>query len=192
MSKNVVFFLFILILISGCSVRKPKDFTYRYSSESNTGLDKRIDINGYYTSQRECDSTFSSVFMFYPDGLFVIATGTDLSAVIECFKTNKKSTICSYPSWGVYRLDGDTIRTQTVQLIGSTGITVFRDYVIEQDGSLINTSDYVYPDNSNVGHLKNYPSFSRNSCSIPARFRPLEHRTDSGQCPLLKLKWFVD
>lgn len=194
MPKNIAVYLFLslLFVISACSVKKPKDFSYRYNQTINTGLDQKLNMDGYYALHRECDSAFSSVFMFYPDGLFVIATGTDLAEVSNCLATNASSTICNYPSWGVYKLVDDTIKTQSVLVLGFTGITIFRDYLVQADGTLVNLSDYVFPENSNVGHMREYPSFTQNRCQKVAVFTPLKTKRDASQCPLMRSKWFLE
>ena len=70
--KNILFlFPITLLLMAGCVSVRSSDFIYFYDRK-DTGLSSRINIDGYYVSERECDSTFFSVFMFYPDGLMPI------------------------------------------------------------------------------------------------------------------------
>ena len=54
---------FITLLMYSCITVKPKDFTYRYDGQE-TGIDKVIDMDGYYITQRECDSNFFWVLTF--------------------------------------------------------------------------------------------------------------------------------
>lgn len=178
-----------LIGLSGCVTIKPKDFTYLYTAEY-TGLDTLINIDGYYVAQRECDSTFFSVFMFYPDGLFTIATTSNVSDLQDCFERGGKSNLCQYPSWGTYRIDGNTIKTQTIRQEGMGICTIFRDYEIGVGKNLINTSDYVYPENTNLGYMEGYPSFYENECFRIARFYSLDNRRSTQNCPFLNKKWF--
>jgi len=187
MRKNLII-LFFTIVIASCAVA-PKNFTYFYKDE-NTGLDKLVDINGYYVSQRGCDSTFFSMYMFYPNGLFTVATMSNLQPELtECFEKGGNSTICRYPVWGTYRIEGDLIRTQVVRFDGS-GCTIFRDYRIQPDGNIVNISDYVEPQHTNLGYMENYPSFKNNDCEKAATFYSLTAKRDSTDCPLLKKKWF--
>ncbi|PXV62117.1 hypothetical protein CLV62_12272 [Dysgonomonas alginatilytica] len=188
--RKFYFAIFILIIgLSGCVTVKPKDFTYLYTA-GYTGLDTLINIDGYYVAQRECDSTFSSVFMFYPDGLFTIATTSDVSNLKDCFENGGKSNLCQYPSWGTYRIEGNTIKTQTIRQEGMGISTIFRDYEIGDAQTLINISDYVVPQNTNLGYMKDYPSFLENQCPEVATFYPLGKKRSEKDCPLLNKKWF--
>ena len=188
------FYIIIIIAISflGCINLKPKDFTYQYRKGQTTGLDTLIDIDGYYITQRECNSSFNSIFKFYPDGLFIIATGTDLTEVVSCFENDatKNKTICQYPSWGVYKVVNNTIKTQTVRQEGIGFCTIFRDYKILKDKTIENISDYVVPENTNIGYMRNYPSFKENNCSKKAIFHHSENTIGTEYCPYLKKKWF--
>ena len=187
--KKLFPILFFILVLVGC--QSPKNFTYRYTGE-NTGLDKLIDINGYYISQHGCDSAFYSMYMFYPDGLFTIATTSKISdELIDCFEKGGKSNICRYPLWGTYRIEGNLIKTQAVRTEGN-GCVIFRDYRILPDKKIVNVSDYVQPQYTNLGYMENYPSFTENSCEKVAEFYTLESKRDSTECPLLKKKWFRD
>lgn len=180
---------FVAILLTACSSH-PKDFTYRYQKKA-TGLSKLINTNGYYIAQHECDSTFYSVFMFFEDGLFNIATTSEVSLeLISCFELGGTSNICKYPLWGIYQLEDNIIRTQVLRPEAG-GCTIFRDYKILSDGNIINISDYVQPEYTNLGYMENYPSFRDNPCKIEARFYPTATKRDSTECPLLKKKWFT-
>lgn len=181
-------FIFLTAVLF-CSCGGPKNFTYRYRNE-NTGLEKLIDINGYYVSQHACDLSFYSVYMFYPGGLFTIATTSELLPdLVDCFGGGGKSAVCSYPLWGTYKVEGELIRTQTIRMEGN-GCVIFRDYRILPDKKLINISDYVQPEYTNLGYMENYPSFKENSCGKTARFYPLETKRNIADCPLLNKKWF--
>ena len=186
--KIAIALLIIVLLLPGC-VSRPKNFTYSYDKE-NTGLDKLIDINGYYISQRECDSTFYSIYMFYSDGLFTIATASKISPeLIQCFENGGTSKIYQYPLWGIYKVEDDLIKTQVIRLEGN-GCVIFRDYRILPDKQIINISEYVQPEYTNLGYMANYPSFTSNACEKPAEFYSLTSKRDSIECPLLKKKWF--
>lgn len=177
-----------LILLYGCQSR-PKNFTYHYNSE-NTGLEKRINIDGYYISEFSCDSSFYSMFIFYPDGLFTIATTSSISPeLIKCFEDGGDSKICKYPLWGIYTLEGDLIKTQIIRTEGN-GFVIFRDYKILPDGKIVNISDYVEPQYINLGYMENYPSFKDNPGKKPAEFYPLKTKRDKKECPFLYKKWF--
>lgn len=189
MIKKLFSILLISALFCSCFSVKPKDFTYLYNGQ-NTGLAAQIDINGCYIFQRECDSSFFSVVMFYPDGLFTIATATNIEDIIVCFGSNERSTVCSYPSWGTYRLVGDTIKTQTIIDESMPVTTIFRDYLILSNKSIINLSDYVNSENTPIGYMKNYPSFKNNKCTQPATFHLLKNKRSYYFCPYLNKKWF--
>jgi len=185
--KNITFIFLILVLISGCA--GPKNFTYKYQKEI-TGLEKLIDINGYYISQHGCDTSFYSIYMFYPDGLFTIATTSQiLPELIDCFKNGEKSAVCKYPLWGTYRIEGNLIKTQVLRMEGD-GCVIFRDYKILLDGNIINVSDYVQPEYTSLGYMENYPSFTANPCEKIALFHPLSSKRNISDCPLLNKKWF--
>ena len=177
-----------MIVLGSCGSR-PKNFTYYYTNE-NTGLDRLIDINGYYVSRRGCDSKLYSMYMFYSNGLFMIATtGRLLPELIGCFEIGGKSKICRYPLWGTYIVEGNIIKTQTIRQEGN-GFVVFRDYRILSADSIINTSDYIQPQYINLGYMDNYPSFTINPCEEKAEFYPIKTKRDSTECSLLKKKWF--
>lgn len=185
--KKVVYICLLFLLLCRCGA--PKNFSYRYTG-MGTGLESRININGVYISEHGCDSAFYSLFMFYPDGLFTIATTSEIShELIDCFARGGKSTLCKYPVWGFYRLHGDTIRTQVVRQDGG-GFVIFRDYLIVSGKEIVNISDYVEPAYTNLGYLENYPSFYNNTCGKPARFYPLNSKRDIVECPLLDKGWF--
>jgi hypothetical protein len=188
MRKMATVILGIFVLWS-CGSR-PKNFTCYYNNKE-TGLDQLIDINGYYVSQYGCDSTFYSMYMFYSNGLFMIATtGQLMPELINCFASGGKSKICRYPLWGTYTIEGDLIKTQTIRQEGN-GFVIFRDYRILSDGSIVNVSDYVQPQYINLGYMSNYPSFADNPCEKRATFYPLQTKRDSTECMLLKKKWFL-
>ncbi|MFV0331032.1 MAG: hypothetical protein ACK5KL_14650 [Dysgonomonas sp.] len=187
--RKIYLAIFLALLFYNCG--GPKNFTYRYE-DKNTGLDKLIDINGYYVSQHRCDSTFYSMYMFYTNGLFTIATTSEiLPELIDCFENGGQSDICKYPLWGTYKVEGDLIKTQVIREEGNKCV-IFRDYKILPDGNIVNISDYVQPEYTNLGYMENYPSFKENPCSKKADFYPLKFKRDSTACPFLKKKWFRD
>ncbi|MDR0863408.1 MAG: hypothetical protein LBO74_00570 [Candidatus Symbiothrix sp.] len=166
--KKIVTVLFLCLFLVSCGMH-PKNFTYTYNKE-DTGLSRLIDIDGYYVSERGCDSTFYSIYRFYPDGLFAIATASEISPELAgCFENGNHNTFCTYILQGIYVLEGDRIRTQVVWPVGN-GCTVFRDYRILPDGRIVNISDYVQAEYSNLAYLKNYPSFDENPCGKAALF----------------------
>lgn len=186
--KNICFIIPIVLLLVGCR-SYPANFTPIYDGQ-HTGLDSFINIEGYYVSPQGCDSSFYSMYMFYPDGLFTIAT---VSAVhpelVKCFENGGQSAACNYPIWGIYRVDGDVIKTQVIRPEGG-GCVIFRDYKILPDGQIVNVSDYLQPQYTRLGYMANYPSFQDNPCKQPADFFPLKQRRNKEDCPYLKKKWF--
>lgn len=179
----------IIIGLSGCIILKPKDFTYLYTAEY-TGLDTLINIEGCYVTQRECDSTLFTVFMFYPNGLFTIATTSNVPDIKDCFEKGGKSNLCQYPSWGTYRIEDNIIKTQSLRQEGVVICTIFRDYEIKENKTLINTADYIISESTNLSYMKNYPSFKDNKCSQIALFYPLKTKRDIEDCPFINKKWF--
>ncbi len=173
--KDVLYILLIISVFSCSSI--PKNFTF-HNENKYTGLDQLIDINGYYVAQRACDSTFYSIFRFYPNGQFTIATTSKIfPELIECMEKGGKSTICKYPLWGFYRIKGDTIQTQVIRTEGSSYV-IFRDYLILPNKNIVNISDYVEPQYSNLGYLKNYPSFKNNPCGKSAKFYSVSTKSE--------------
>lgn len=197
MNKQISYFYFILLIVItccfslSCSTHKPTGFTINYNKNIDTGIDSLINIDGYYLMQRECDSTFYSSFIFYPDGLFCIATGTDLSDVSQCFFSNEETTLCKNLSWGLYTIYNDTIKTQTLRQEGMAFSVIYRDYLIQKDKSLVNISDYVISGNTTIGYMKNYPSFMNNLCSSKSQFISVKKaKRSSSLCPYFNKKWF--
>lgn len=188
--KFVLFALFFIILVA-CAGIKPKNFTYHFKDEY-TGIDTLIDIQGYYFTQRACDTAYHSMFMFYDNGLFTIATGSDLTALEKCFREGGNTPLCRYPQWGTYRIEKNKIRTQVVLEEGIGVCVIFRDYLILPEKKLINLSDFVQPEYTNLGNLKNYPSFMDNPCPDEIDFYPLTEKRDSLECPLLKRAYFLE
>lgn len=186
--RTSLFILLCMLCLYSC-VSSPPNFSYRYENR-NTGLDKLIDINGYYVSQQECDSAFFSMYMFYPNGLFSIATTSGISPeLVDCFEKGGKSKLCQYPIWGTYRLEGNLIKTQALRMEGG-GCVIFRDYRILANKTIANLSDYVQPQHTVMGYMTNYPSFETNPCEKLALFYPLTTKRDSTECPFLNKKWF--
>jgi hypothetical protein len=175
MEKTILAFL-LLAVFTSCGLH-PKNFTYSYNRE-NTGLEQWVDINGYYVSRHGCDSSFYSIFRFYPDGLFTIATAGEITPeLISCFESGAKNKLCDYFLKGAYILEGNVIKTQVVWPVGN-GCTIFRDYRISPEGHIINVSDYVQAGYSNLAYMKNYPSFYENPCEKAALFYPLQVKND--------------
>lgn len=186
---SVSLYIIVSVFVISCTSVKPTDFSFYYN-QNDTGLASRINTEGYYVSTRECDSTFFSVYMFYPDGLFTIATTSNVSLVSDCFTRGGDSKVCQYPSWGTYRLSGDTIKTQTIIIEGMATSCIFRDYLILADSSIVNISDYVNPAKTKLMYMANYPSFTQNRCGIPARFFPSKKKRNKSDCPYIHKKWF--
>lgn len=185
-------FLISIILIS-CGTSKPEGFTYTYLKDGDRGLSNLIDIDGYFITQRECDSTFFSAFMFYKEGVYCSVTGTDLNNVKDCFTSNEKTVLCRNLSWGLYTVKGDTIKTQTLREEGITYSIIYRDYLIRNDKSLVNINDYVNPNAKMVGYMLNYPSFHTNMCPQKVEFyRTKKAKRNISFCPYIKKKWFCE
>jgi hypothetical protein len=158
--------------ILSCSTLPP-NFTYAQNNRLAC-LEEKISIDGYYVSERGCDSTFYSVFRFFPDGSFAVAMTSELfPELIRCFfSESKKSSYCKYILHGYYLLEGNLIKTQVLWPVGN-GCVIFRDYRILNEGAIVNVSDYVQAEYSNLGYIKNYPSFYENPCAKKAVFYPI-------------------
>lgn len=162
----------ILLLLSSCQTI-PKNFTYGDKRE-NTGLEKLINIDGIYVSEHSCDQSFFSVYRFYPDGLFRIATTSQITGqLVDCFESEEKTTICKQILEGRYIMDQDTIKTQVIWPVGN-GCVIFRDYRISEEKQIYNISDYVEPEYTKLVYMKNYPSYRYNPCEKEAKFYPLK------------------
>jgi hypothetical protein len=170
--KHSLFIFFFFIFFTACHTQ-PKNFTYSYEKK-NTGLDQLIHLNGYYISEHACDSSFYSIYKFSPDGLFYIATTSQLTnELIQCFN-NDNNNLCKYVLKGIYILDGNIIKTQVIWPVGNR-CTIFRNYRILPCGNIINMSDYVQAEHSNLAYMRNYPSFYKNPCEKIALFIPLKN-----------------
>lgn len=181
----------MLFFLISCSVNIPKGFTYTYSKGINAGLDSLIDIDGYYLTQRNCDSSFFSTFVFYSDGLFAIATGSELNDVNECFFSDDKTILCNNIAWGIYTVNSDTIKTQTIRQEGMASCIIYRDYLIGKNNTLINISDYVNPKSTKIGYMSNYPSFTNSNCITNSRFfKNRKAKRKASFCPYINKKWF--
>lgn len=168
--RNRLFLIITLlsVLLSACS-SLPKNYS-NYPLEDNTGLDQLIRIDGCYVFQRACDPEFFSICRFSPDGNYRVASAKTISPeLIRCFVSDDQSILCNNILAGRYRLAGDTIRAEAIWPVGN-GCVVFRDYLISQDKLLYNLNEYIEPDYSNLGYLRNYPSFFVNDCMKPAEF----------------------
>lgn len=193
MSKlfKYIMLLIIVILLATSCITPAKNFTNRYKN-TYTGLDTLIRTDGYYISQRECDSTFHAILMFYPNGLFTIATTSQiLPELLESFEHGGNSHIARYPLWGTYHISNDTIYTQAIH---NTEIDCifFRNYKISANGELFNISDYVEPQYTHLGYMKNYPSFYENQCPKKATFYPTRSKRPETDCPFIREKWFYN
>lgn len=189
--KFIIFCFCISIVIIGCRTTKPSGFTYTYQKGSNSRLSERINTEGYFITQRECDSTFFSAFIFYDDGLYCSVTGTDLDEAAECLNSNDKTALCGNLAWGLYTIVGDTIKTQTLREEGITYCTIYRDYIIQANKSIVNISDYVDTEAKHIGYMRNYPSFLNNSCIQKIQFYSKKKaKRNHSLCPYINKKWF--
>lgn len=190
--KKLLFILLSSLCFVSCISQKPKDFTLLYDAE-NTKIEEQINIEGYYQFQRGCDTTLYTLIMFYSDGLFVSTTTAEKTVepeLVNCFVNGGNSAICKYPLWGTYSIIDDTIKTQAVKIMGIGSCTIFRDFIMSSKGDLYNINDYLYPENTNFGDMKKYPSFFSNLCPQKALFVPMASKQNSNNCPWINKKWF--
>lgn len=189
MTKKIVIILGIILLFIWACQSKPKNFSIPFRNV-DTGLSRQININGYYVSAHACDTSLYTVFMFYSNGLFTIATTSTLhDELINCFIDSGYKKSCDYPLWGTYTISDDTIKTQVIRTEGD-GVVILRDYKILPDKQIINISDYVEPIYTNLAYMENYPSFMNNPCPTVSLFYPLSSKRDSTECPFIHKKWF--
>ena len=184
-------FLLILLLsmcLFSCGTRKPLGFT-NYFTDEYTGIDTLININGYFFVEEKCDEDFYCMFMFYPNGLFTLATTSLMSSNLrDCFKQGGDYNICKYPSWGTYEIKNDTIITQLIVDYGFGGwgkVMVFRDYLILPSKELLYISEYCI--DKDVVTCNEAPA---NPCPKVAQFVPMERKRSIQDCPWLKKGWF--
>lgn len=159
----------------------PKGFTYQFKNV-NTGLDKLINIDGYYLSE-ECDSMYISLFMFYSNGLcrFARTEKDGVDYALNSFKDEGKE-LNPHISWGIYHISNDTIFGQFIedQGIFYGDYSFYTNYKILPNKRVMITS-HVNEEGKIV---------EGNKCNIVARFYPLEKKRDWKECPWLKKKWF--
>ena len=161
-----------MVISVACTTSSP--FFAASYPESETPLENRIDIDGCYVFQRACDSTFFSVVCFLPQGELRIATTSDTSSFINYFFGKATDSVVSkYVSKGEYVLVGDTIKTRTIRREGIAQCPIYREYLILPNRQLINISDYVLPNEGNIGYMRNYPSFRENPCPLAVRIHSL-------------------
>lgn len=185
--KYWILYFFLSLIFTACGL--PKNFT-NYYLKTDTGLNERIDIEGVYAFPFQCDSSFYTLCMFYHDGLFLSATtDTITNEILSCFERNNSEPVKSYPLWGTYRIEGDTIKTQSIRQEGN-GCVIFRNFVIVNKNKIINTADYVESQHTNLAYMKNYPSFFENTCPSSAKFIPLKTRRNPTDCPFMKNQQF--
>lgn len=136
----IVLFLFSGFLVAGLPKLAKRGFTYCFDN-NDTGIEKLIDIDGYYESyslirrNNKIDTTFNTM-MFYSNGLYVGAFGDTnrdriiydqeksrwLGGNIPLFfeeiskdKDNKKYESFYLITWGRYIINNDTIKIQHMQ-----------------------------------------------------------------------------
>ncbi len=187
MKKGTFLILSVIVLLS-CGTRKPFGFTNYFTNEY-TGIDTLINIDGYFFVEEKCRNDFYCMFMFYPNGLFTLATTSTMSSYLrDCFKQGGDYNICKYPSWGTYEINNDTIITQLIVDYGPGGwgkVMVFRDYLILPSKELLYISEYCI--DKDVVTCNEAPA---NPCPKVAQFVPMERKRSIQDCPWLKKGWF--
>jgi hypothetical protein len=169
--RKKALYLFFLTVISISCCTYPQNFIYYFYSLKDMKCNQTIDTEGYYITQRECDTMAYSIFRFYPNGEFSIATTNTISPeLINCFTDNTNNRSCDYLLHGVYAVEGDTVKTQIIWPADNK-CTIFCNYRILSDGYIVNISEYAHTEYPNR-NLKGYPSFYNNPCEKKALFHP--------------------
>lgn len=185
--KKLILLLIVVFTLMSCVTKKPTGFTYRFDGEY-TGLDTLIDLKGCYVFKAFCEDypTTRSIFMFYPNGLFVNADTDTPEELFFCFETNDNPNPCKFRSWGTYQIFGDTIKTQKIQDYGSLGSLLFyEDFKILNKKEIVSIAKYCNSKND-----KGCDGYKENPCFPVAKFHSLESKRDYHDCPWLKKKWF--
>lgn len=176
--KNGFSFLLIIACLSSCTIItesfRPKGFTYKYDAKY-TGIDTLLNVDGYFFSSEQ------HTLYIYRDGTMA-SYGTWKPT---SFYTKSKY----FPQWGVYRINGDTIKTQTIINLGGcedmrTGMDT---YIIrsKDEVELFSEAQFVNVPNSLKKRLK------VDTVNIQMRFISYPNRTDSAHW-VKKKKWFWD
>lgn len=173
MKIKYIIYLPISIVFISCIARKPKDLTYLYDNE-NTGLDNFIYTNGIYTSSDP--RAYKQYIVLFNNGLIcspdVLPTQNNIKLTYPKVMTDKHM-------WGIYKVEDDIIKTQSVVDLGlDGGIGVSRKFF-----KILNSKQIKW-----IGYISDHGVyFERN---IIYNYEPLENRMDSADCWLLKKKWF--
>lgn len=175
MKKNIILTFLSILCISSCTFpfMTTRSFKLKYDGK-NTGLDKRIEMNGVYYSPEILryntisDSIYKSsdtgdALLFYSDGIY-INTLTDNP--LDNFSHDKSTYNIVGGFWGRYILKGDTIIGQRLNMSRTEG-TVYTDKLIIVNSTQIRT----------IGSELTYT------------FIPLENRMDSANW-MFEKKWF--
>lgn len=179
MKKYLLLSIFLLFI--SCFASKPKYLTSKFNPDTRTGLESKININGYYVLDPNCEYNFYRIFAFYNNGL-VINYNTSI------FDKTAFDDVSSF-NWGIYNIISDTIRSQIIINSGvlyGYGVTK-ADLLILPKGELLYFGNY-YSDDIENKDVELVPT----QCPTQFQFYPTDSLPDYRQCPYLKKKWFVE
>lgn len=215
--KSIIIGLFFCFFINSCGIintssQVKKKFTYCYDGQY-TGIDKLINVDGYYTIGEERDTyginavfihkidTFNTNFMFWRDGTFLynfFDYNNDipkyLKNIVDNTKKGKKDNFYKYFSWGRYIICGDTIKAQYIH--APNGLNDFW-YGYEIAFKIINktTLKYLPTESKTLNYyatdieINEMKENEKQSKYLPATFVPVEV-IPSSDCWIKKKKWF--
>jgi hypothetical protein len=189
--------LFLPLMLSGCVFfRVPyetrKEFTYCYNG-NYTGIDSLINIDGYYhfppkSKDKESLGNVKAYHncMFFKDGFFVF------DVCLECLKSDETIEHTDFYKgggrWGLYKIDGDVIKTYSLNPLGSMSLDLSEIWfkIIDNKTILYLQSKSEVPNNQE--DLIKLDKFSE-IYEVYGNFKYFEHLPDPNKTWLKKEKW---
>ena len=130
MVKFIILLLCLLFLFCNCTTVKHKSLTYKNTYSLREGL---IRTDGYFYESNQRD--LIEIYVFFPDGY--LYQGFFRSHAEIQSRLQKKNVDQDKIGWGVYRIDGDTIKLQYFTPLGNELQAVWE--VIEEQGRVVNS-----------------------------------------------------
>ena len=182
---KMIFIILSILLVQSCYVihnSTAKEFTYCYN-KSKTGIDKLIDISGYYeidyiSSENIIDR--KEMVVFFEDGIYFQSSCIDYY-LNSTSGINKKCMIKNC-DLGVYKIYGDTIKVRYIYVGSATsGCTTVMYKIIDKK-----TIKRIFSGNCS----KNPKEFHKNYDVSNAKFISLKNLPNPYSNKLIKRKWF--
>lgn len=176
--------LLIILLIYSCITPKNaiNKFTFCFSNEK-TGLEKLIDLNGYYYLINTKRKTKEEGYTFYNNGFSEYASG-------EYWLDQTKAS-SKYGTFGIYQIKNDTIK---IQYITSPRATPSGTYKVWFKILNHNSIKMIY-----TGNLKHVTKEALNEFKLNQfyinrgtifKFHPLEKKPEIDQTYIINKNWF--